>query len=200
MSPGPRPELGIGDRLRRIRWFRMLVRRVVMAFRRRYHGLRHVDGTFYMAGGCRVSSDLEAEAYAYLGPCCEVGPRVHLGRYVMFGPRVAVIGGDHRTDVVGTPMIFAGRPTLAETFIEADAWVGYGAILLAGVRVGRGAIVAAGAVVTRDVPPYEVHGGVPARRIGERFADPADRARHDAMLAGPLVDAELAGPLGAPVE
>jgi acetyltransferase-like isoleucine patch superfamily enzyme len=56
-----------------------------------------------------------------------------------------------------------------------------------GRPVGRGSIVAANAVVTRDVPPYEIWAGVPAKKIGDRFADPADRARHDAMLAGPVV-------------
>lgn len=48
------------------------------------------------------------------------------------------------------------------------AWIGARAILLPGVTVGEGAVVAAGAVVTRDVGPYEVVGGVPARKIGER--------------------------------
>jgi acetyltransferase-like isoleucine patch superfamily enzyme len=83
------------------------------------------------------------------------------------------------------PIIFSGRDNLKPTAIEDDAWIGCGAILMSGVRVGRGAIVAAGAVVTRDIPPYEIHGGVPARKIGERFSSPADREVHDKMLAEP---------------
>ncbi|HXJ71426.1 MAG TPA: acetyltransferase, partial [Candidatus Dormibacteraeota bacterium] len=58
-------------------------------------------------------------------------------------------------------------------------------ILLAGVRIGRGAIVAAGAVVTREVPPYEIHAGVPARKIRDRFATETDRQLHDKMLDEP---------------
>ncbi len=57
--------------------------------------------------------------------------------------------------------------------------------ILAGVRIGRGAVVGAGAVVTKDVPAYEVHAGVPARKIGERFPRPADRALHDQIILGP---------------
>ena len=83
------------------------------------------------------------------------------------------------------PIIFSGRPVLEPTSIGADAWIGCGAILMAGVRVGRGAIVAAGAVVTKDVPPYEIHGGVPARKISERFPEPTDRQAHERMLAEP---------------
>ena len=103
----------------------------------------------------------------------------------MLGPRVSVVGGDHVFDQPGTPIIFSGRPVLKQTTIEADAWIGCGAILMAGVRIGRGAIVAAGAVVTKDVPPYEIHGGVPARKISERFPEPADRLAHERMLAEP---------------
>ena len=52
-------------------------------------------------------------------------------------------------------------------FIEDDVWLGAGAVVTDGVRVGRGAVVAAGAVVTKDVPPHTVVGGVPARIIKE---------------------------------
>jgi lysophospholipase L1-like esterase len=110
---------------------------------------------------------------------------VQLGPYSMLGPRVSIVGGDHRFDRPGLPIIFSGRPALEKTIIEADVWIGAGAILLAGVRIGRGAIVAAGAVVTKDVAPYEVHGGVPARKIRERFANADDRELHDRMLAEP---------------
>ena len=58
---------------------------------------------------------------------------------------------------------------------------------MAGVRIGRGAIIGAGSVVTKSVPPYEIHAGVPAKKIGERFTDRADRLRHDAVLDGPTV-------------
>lgn len=174
-----------------------LLRGFVMHLRRLRHGLRHVDPTFYMARGCDVRPDLVAGPYSFINVGCTLQARVRLGRYVMLGPRVAIVGADHRIDVPGVPSIFSGRPELLETVIEDDAWIGFGAIIRQGVRVGRGAIVAAGAVVVKDVPPYEIHGGVPARKIGTRFSEAADREKHDQMLRGPLCHGTLPAPIGA---
>jgi acetyltransferase-like isoleucine patch superfamily enzyme len=55
-----------------------------------------------------------------------------------------------------------------DVLIGDDVWIGAGAVLLPGARVGNGAVIAAGAVVNATVPEYEIWGGVPARRIGER--------------------------------
>jgi phosphonate metabolism protein (transferase hexapeptide repeat family) len=60
--------------------------------------------------------------------------------------------------------------------IGHDVWIGHGVVILAGRRVGNGAVVAAGAVVSKDVEPYTIVGGVPARKIGRRFpVDVAER-------------------------
>ena len=168
--------------LRSNRSFYTRVRSLLMRYRRSRRGLKSVHKTFYLSAGSQVSKDLVAGEYSYIGPGCLIGPKVQLGPYVMIGPRVSIVGGDHVFDKPGTPIIFSGRPALESTIIEADAWIGCGAILMAGVRIGRGAIVAAGAVVTIDVPPYEIHGGVPARKISERFADSSAREVHDRML------------------
>lgn len=53
--------------------------------------------------------------------------------------------------------------------IDDDVWIGYGAIIMSSVHIGQGAVVAAGAVVTKDVPPYAIVGGVPAKVIKYRF-------------------------------
>jgi hypothetical protein len=63
---------------------------------------------------------------------------------------------------------------LPKTHVGNDVWIGYSAIVLPGLRVGDGAVIAAGAVVTRDVEPYEIVAGVPARAIRSRF-DAEDR-------------------------
>lgn len=164
-----------------------------------YRLLRRARGTAVRAGKrlsavhptgsvhhtARVSRDLRADEYAFVGPECWIGPGVRIGRYAMLAPRVAVVGDDHVIDAVGVPMQFAGRPPQQVTTIGADAWVGYGAVVRRGVTIGEGAVVGAGSVVTRDVPAYEVWGGAPARRIRDRFT-PEERERHAAALRGPV--------------
>lgn len=92
----------------------------------------------------------------------------------MSGPNVTFITGDHRTDIKGRPMIsIRDNEKLPENdvpiIIEEDVWVGANAMILKGVTVGKGAVIAAGSVVTEDVPPYSIVGGVPAKVIKSRF-------------------------------
>jgi acetyltransferase-like isoleucine patch superfamily enzyme len=71
------------------------------------------------------------------------------------------------------------------TRIGRDAWLGARCIILSGVTIGDGAVVAAGTVVSHDVPPCEVHGGVPNRKLRDRFDDPVARALHLEFLSQP---------------
>ena len=112
--------------------------------------------------------------------------KVKIGDYVMFGPNVTIITGGHRTELVGRYMTTVTnaekRPEDARDIIfEGDNWIGANATILRGVTVGRGAIVAAGAVVTKDVTPYSVWGGVPARCLKTRF-DAETLQKHISML------------------
>ena len=182
-------------KLRSLSWFYRGYRSVIMAFKRYRYGLDHVHPTFFMTGHSSVSSDLVAHEYSHISQECLIGPQVELGAYVMIGPRVAIVGADHIIDCPGVPMRFSGRPPMKRTIVETDVWVGYGAIIMAGVRLGRGSIVAAGAVVTKDVPPYHIYGGVPAKKIGERFIDPEEREIHDLMLASPPQEGSSNPPL-----
>lgn len=174
-------------------YFRL--RGLVMAGRRWRYGLRHVHPTFYMPRGVKVRRDLEAGPYSFINQGCRINAKLILGKYAMLGPDVAVIDGDHLFDKPGTPIIFSGRPPATVTRVEDDAWIGHGAMLIGGLTIGRGAIVAAGAVVTKDVKPYAIVAGIPARQIGERFADPADRQRHNVMLDEPARPGEFCRPL-----
>ena len=128
----------------------------------------------------------EIEAYSYGRPKVrfpESGRKLTIGRYCSIADRVEILlGGDHRTDWV-TTYPFAALPELwptaaggisfhasrGDVTIGHDVWLGSGCMILSGVTVGHGAVVAAHAVVTRDVPPFAIVGGNPAKLIRHRF-------------------------------
>jgi len=118
-----------------------------------------------------MGNDISINDYA-LFMCTRA--KVVIKDHVMFGPHVTVITGSHRTDIVGRIMTTVGNdekiPENDQNIIfEGDNWVGTGATILKGVTIGQGSIIAAGSIVTKDVPPYSVVGGVPAKVIRMRF-------------------------------
>ena len=154
--------------------------------------LGRVDPTAYVHPSCCVASDLVAGPYVFLGRHCNIAPLVTIDRYTMLASNIAIVGDDHNWSKPGVPMQFAGRPPQHTTTIGADVWLGHGVVVMRGVTIGDGAIVGAGAIVTADVPAYEVWAGTPARRLRDRFVHPADRGKHEVMLAGPLVRSAFA--------
>jgi acetyltransferase-like isoleucine patch superfamily enzyme len=92
---------------------------------------------------------------------------VTIGDEVMIAHGAQIISAGHRIPEAGSTMRFSGLE-VAPITIEDGAWIGAGAIVLPGVRVGTGAVVAAGAVVTRDVEPGTIVAGVPGEAIGRR--------------------------------
>ncbi len=106
-----------------------------------------------------------------------------IGRYCSFGARVSILmGGEHRLDLATTypfPEIADPWPETADItgmtgskgdiVIGNDVWVGHGATILSGVTIGDGAVIGAGGLVTRDVDPYAIMGGSPAKIIRMRF-------------------------------
>lgn len=97
-----------------------------------------------------------------------------IGNYVMMSSEVLLITGNHRINYVGKPMILVTDSEKEDgddedIIIQDDVWIGSRAIILKGVTIHKGSVVAAGSVVTKDVPPYSVVGGVPAKIIKMRF-------------------------------
>ena len=128
----------------------------------------------------------------YIGKDVNIECNCDIGDYVLIANRVAFVGRhDHDFRAVGFPVRFSpwvgsaripNPARLEAVVVEPDVWIGYGAIILAGVRLGRGAIVAAGSVVTKDVAAYAIVGGTPAREIGRRFTTLKDIAVHEASV------------------
>ena len=120
---------------------------------------------------------LQLGNHVYLGDenlfMCAKAPIV-IRDHVMTGPRVTMISGDHRTDMVGKYMTeVKGADKLPENdqpiVLEGDNWIGANVIILKGVTIGEGAVIAAGALVSRNVPPYAIVAGVPAKVLKYRF-------------------------------
>ncbi|WP_433971321.1 CatB-related O-acetyltransferase [Tunturiibacter lichenicola] len=109
---------------------------------------------------------------------------LRIGNYCSFADRVEIfLGGNHRPDFVTTypfasftdwpevPGVRIVPETRGDVVIGNDVWVGSGAVILSGITIGDGAIIGARAVVSRNVPPYSVVVGNPARVVRKRFTD-----------------------------
>ena len=112
--------------------------------------------------------------------------KIIVGDNVMIGHGSICITGSHRTDMVGRYMMDITndekRPEDDRDIVfEGDNWIGANVTVLRGVTIGEGAVVAACAVVTKDVPPYSIVGGVPAKVIKMRFSD-QEIAEHKRIL------------------
>ena len=92
---------------------------------------------------------------------------VTIGSRVGIGPCVKMMSSEHREEGREVPVLLSDLE-FARITVEDDCDIGIGAVILPGITVGRGSIVGAGAVVTKDVEPYSIVAGVPARKIGER--------------------------------
>ena len=99
--------------------------------------------------------------------CLVIGP-LRVGRDVMMGPRCVILASRHATGRTDVPMNQQGFLPDRAVVIEDDVWLGANVTVLPGRVIGTGSIVGAGSVVTRDVPPWSVVGGNPARVLGTR--------------------------------
>jgi acetyltransferase-like isoleucine patch superfamily enzyme len=111
-----------------------------------------------------------------IGDCCSINGGVIfgltcdliMGSHVMVADNVSFRTADHEYADLAVPMLEQGERAMP-IVVGDDVWIGANVTILRGVTIGQGAIVAAHAVVVKDVPPFEIVGGVPARTIGSRL-------------------------------
>lgn len=128
-----------------------------------------------IARACLIQSKSDAGTIA-IGDDCSIGGQstlsasggIRLGRYVMVAGQCYIGGGRYHTERSGVPMMKQGIYSRGPVVVEDDVWVGAGARLLDGVTVGEGAVIGAGAVVSKDIPPYAIAAGVPAKLVAFR--------------------------------
>lgn len=105
--------------------------------------------------------------------------QIRIGNFVSIGPGTQIVEFNHRTDLPSTYAMQLNFFTKdfgddvcskGSIIIDDDVWIGANVSIVSGVHIGRGAVIAAGAVVKEDVPAYEIWGGVPARKLKNRFS------------------------------
>jgi len=174
---------------------RKSVRKIRSLICKKFHGVKSTGAYFLTGRNVKLNRDLVAGDYVYIGSNAIIYPRVEIGSYTMFGPGVVIMGEDHVFDLIGCPSIFSGRPVLPKTVSGCDVWIGAGAFVRCGLRIGDGSIIGAGSVVTKDVPPFHIVAGNPARFIRMRFANDQECERHLVGLKNKDFRVEYAKPI-----
>ena len=93
---------------------------------------------------------------------------ITIGDNVMLAPNVAIYSKTHNYNNPDVPMVLAGDSETKEVVIENNVWIARNVVILPGIRIGEGSIVGANSVVNRDVEPWSIVGGVPAKLIRKR--------------------------------
>ncbi|RZK77240.1 MAG: acyltransferase [Pedobacter sp.] len=108
-----------------------------------------------------------------IGNHCEINEDVYIqsatiGNYVLIAQNVSILAVTHHFKDRDMPIIEQGFSEVMPVIIEDDVWIGRNVTIMPGVTLGKGCVIGTGAVVTKNVLPYNVMGGVPARIISER--------------------------------
>lgn len=150
-----------------------------------------IFGGYNRIGNGSHIEDCDVGRYTYFSSKCSV-LHTKIGNFCSIGSGVKIIYGDHPTrGFVSThPVFYSVKPISGISFVKEnkflefkyvdsnnhymveignDVWIGSHSIILSGVRIGDGAVIAAGSVVTKDVEPYSIVAGVPAKEIRKRF-------------------------------
>ena len=121
-----------------------------------------VEGNVFMSN-CSVGK------YAYIGKDCVINYS-KIGNYCSIAPGVQIGGMEHNYSDMSTCVHLNLKQHYGvQTIIEEDVWIGAGAIIKQGIKIGRGAVIGANSFVTKDVQPYSIWFGTPARFYKMRF-------------------------------
>ncbi|MGL3820777.1 acyltransferase [Sphingopyxis sp. R3-92] len=136
------------------------------------HGCRIAKGAS-LSPNVRVRGLLEMRAGSSIAQNGSIGgwdAGVFIGQDVMIAPNVVIVAFDHGIGSLDIPMVQQANVEAA-VHIEDDVWIGANVTIGKGVRVGKGSVIGANSYLNRDVPPYSIVGGVPAKVIKSRIGD-----------------------------
>lgn len=134
------------------------------------------EGYNFIGEFTQIVSSLKLGLASTIGTFCWTEGDVVIGNYTQIGPYVKIFGGNHNMNLITTynsNELFSGRlkslGNYETVFIGNSCWIGGNTTILKGVSIGDGAIVGAGSVVTKNIPPYSICVGNPAKVIRNRF-------------------------------
>lgn len=131
--------------------------------------MKHVGEKVNWGKNVHVPLDFSIGNNSGVGNNAYIGYQVTLSNNVMMGRNVTIFTANHNTSRIDIPMVQQGFTEISPLFIEDDVWICEGVIITPRCcRIGKGSILAAGAVVTKDVAPFSVVGGNPAKLIRKR--------------------------------
>lgn len=154
--------------------------KIKLYFRRRWRTLNPHNGTDPYCVFDTNKVQVGKGTYGLIDVDNESDSRLIIGNYCSIANDVKfLLGKEHHTNYISTFPFRIELPgdngycaiSKGDIVVDDDVWIGYGATILSGVHIGQGVIIGAGAVVAKDVPPYAIIGGVPARVIKYRFSD-----------------------------
>ena len=130
--------------------------------------LDHCGKNVNIERGAQFSSAVSLGDNSGIGVNAVISSHVTIGNDVMMGPDCMIFTANHSMERNGIPMCRQGHYGCDPVVIGNDVWIGARVIILPGVHVGDGAVIGAGSVVTKDVAPYSIVGGNPAKLIRMR--------------------------------
>lgn len=130
--------------------------------------LKHCGSNVNIEKGAQFNTEVSLGDNSGIGVNATISGFVTIGNDVMMGPECMIFTANHMMNRTDIPMRLQKHEPARPVVIEDDVWIGGRVIILPGVRVGKGSVIGAGSVVTRDVAPYSIVAGNPAKLIRMR--------------------------------
>lgn len=139
--------------------------------------VRVMKGTSFARMNIKIGHSVQ------FGEYCNVANNVIFGNYILMAGRVCFVGKhDHSFEIPAQLIWFGKRGDAGYCIVEDDVWIGHGVTIVGNIKIAKGAVIAAGSVVTKNIPPCEIWGGVPAKKLKERFQSQDEKNRHLTFL------------------
>lgn len=148
-------------------------------FHIRYRNIKYKGFVRVLKGTSFGNFPIELGHNVQFGDYCNISTPSIIGNNVLLAGRVCFVGrNDHDFREPGKTIWQSSRKAYKTTVVEDDVWIGHRATIIGPITIGQGSIIAAGAVVNSNIPPCEIWGGVPAKKIKDRFKTEEEKEKH----------------------